>query len=216
MEPRHALLIKIAAFVIGLLTSGSAMASTFTGQLPVGYSDSLFQISAGASSVVINITAPGARDPSFCASCNSSYTDNFTVNLFNETGTLLKSMNAINYSYYSMFSSSHGIGAGPIWVTVPAGAATLEIVSSLSIAGLLGTDGHPLTIGNLNIFTDGSITAATPIPSTLPLLATSLALLGLFGWYRKRKTAALAGPADRRRGFGIPPISGRGRLETPL
>jgi hypothetical protein len=189
MEPRHTLLIKIAVFVIGLLTSGSAMASTFTGELPVGYSDSLFQISAGTSSVVVNITAPGFRDPSFCASCNSSYTDNFTVNLFDQTGGLLKSTNAINYLYSNMFSSSHGIGAGPVWVTVPAGAVTLEIVSRLSIAGLLGTDGHPLTLGNLNIFTDGSITAATPIPSTLPLLATSLALLGLFGWYRKRKNA---------------------------
>ena len=106
------------------------MASTFTGEFTRRILRQPVQISAGTSSVAINITAPGARDPSFCASCNSSYTDNFTVNLFNETGTLLKSMNAINYSYYSMFSSSHGIGAGPNWVTVSADAASLEIVST--------------------------------------------------------------------------------------
>ncbi len=34
--------------------------------------------------------------------------------------------------------------------------------------------------------------AATPIPATLPLFATGLGALGLFGWRRKRKNAATA------------------------
>jgi hypothetical protein len=140
--------------------------------------------------LVINISAIGVRDSTICAPCNSIYTDNFTVNLFDQTGTLLKSANETNFLFFSMFTSSHGIGAGPVGVTVPAGSTTLEIVSQLSIAGLLGQDGHPLSFGQLFISSDGSITAATPIPSTLPLLATGLVALGLLSWQRKWKGAA--------------------------
>jgi len=192
MKPSDTFLTKIAAFAVVLLTSGSAVASTFSGALPIGYSDDQFQISEGTSSVMINISAIGARDPTICATCNSIYTDNFIVNLFDQTGTLLKSVNEINTFSFNMFGSSHGIGAGPVGVAVPAGATKLEIVSQLSISGLLGPDGHPLSFGNLNISTDGSITAATPIPSTLPLLATGLAALGLFSWHRRRKAPGLA------------------------
>jgi hypothetical protein len=181
------LLTKIAAFTVASLAYGSAMASTFLGEIPVGYSDNVFQIGQGTSFVVININAIGTRDTALCAFCNSAYTDNFTVNLFDQTGTLLKSVNAANYLYYSMFSSSHGFGAGPISFAVPTGAATLEIVSQLSIVGLLGSDGHQLGFGNLFISSDGSIAAATPIPSSLPLLATGLTALGLVAWRRKRK-----------------------------
>jgi MYXO-CTERM domain-containing protein len=192
MKQRDTFPIKIAAFMVALLTSGSAMASTFSGVVAVGYVDNQFQISEGTSAIMINISATGARDPALCATCNSSYTDNYIVNLFDQAGTLLKSVNEINTFSFNMFGSSHGIGAGPVGVAVPAGATKLEIVSQLSISGLLGPDGHPLSFGNLNISTDGSITAATPIPSTLPLLATGLAALGLFGWHRRRKAPGLA------------------------
>jgi hypothetical protein len=39
-----------------------------------------------------------------------------------------------------------------------------------------------------------SVTAvtATPLPAALPLFATGVGALGLFGWRRKRKNAALA------------------------
>jgi hypothetical protein len=195
------LLTKIAAFTIASLAYGSAMASTFLGEIPVGHSDNLFQIGQGTSSLVININAIGTRDPAICAFCNSAYTDNFTVNLFDQTGTLLKSMNATNYLYYNIYSNSHGIGAGPVGVMVPAGATTLEIVSQLSVAGLLGSDGHPLSFGNLFISSDGSIAAATPIPSSLPLLATGLTALGLFGWNRKRKALSPSAMRGRASGF---------------
>ena len=181
------LLTGIAALAVASLTYGSAGASSYLGEIPVGYSDSHFQIGQGTSSLVININAIGTRDSSICAFCNSAYTGNFTVNLFDQAGTLLKSVNASNYLYYNMYSSSHGIGAGPVSFLVPPGATTLEIVSQLSVAGLLGSDGSPLGFGKLFISSDGSIAAATPIPSSLPLLATGLAALGLFGCYRKRR-----------------------------
>ncbi len=185
MAWRGKLVMKIAAFAFVWLASGSAMASTFLGELPVGYSDNVFQISS-ASSLAININALGAPAPGTCPSCSTGYTDSFTVNLFSQAGTLLESVNATNSLYSSMYGSSHGIGAGPVWVTVPTGAATLEIVSQLTIAGVLGSDGNPLSFGNLSISSDGSI-STTPIPSSLPLLATGLAALGLLGWWRKLK-----------------------------
>lgn len=184
-------LTMVAALAVASLSYGSAMASSFVGEIPVGYSQNLFDIGPGTSSLVININAIGTRDPGICAFCNSAYTDNFTVNLFNQAGTLLQSVNATNYLYYNMYTSSHGIGAGPVSFSVPAGATTLEIISQLAIAGLLGADGNPLTFGKLFIASDGSIAAATPIPSSLPLLATGLAALGLL-LYRKRKSSSFA------------------------
>lgn len=181
------LLSGIAALAVSSLVHGSAVASSFVGEIPVGYSDSHFQIGQGTSYLVININAIGARDSSICAFCNSAYTSNFTVNLFDRAGALLKSVNASNYLYYNMYSSSHGIGAGPVSFLVPGGATTLEIVNHLSVAGLLGGDGSPLGYGKLFISSDGPIAAATPIPASLPLLATGLAALGLLGWYRTRR-----------------------------
>jgi hypothetical protein len=188
MARRGKLAIMIAALTVGWLVCSSAMASTYLGELSVGYSGNSFQIGAGASSLAINISALGIRDPATCPSCNSGYTDNFTVDLFNQAGALLESVNASNYLFSSMYSSSHGIGAGPGWVTVPTGTTTLEIVSQLSITGLLDSDGIPLSFGDLSISSNGSI-SATPIPSTFPLFATGLAALGLHCWQRKRKVA---------------------------
>jgi len=189
MTRRCKLVTKAAVFTIGWLACGPAMASAFFGELPVGYSDNLFQIGGGTSFLAIDITAYGTRDPSTCAFCNSSYADNYTVNVFNNAGALLESVNETNYLYYNTYSSSHGIGAGPVGISVPVGATTVEIVSRLFIGGLLGSDGRPLSAGDLIISADGPIAAATPLPSTFPLLATGLAALGLLGWHRNRKIA---------------------------
>jgi hypothetical protein len=189
MTRRGKLLTTMAAYTFASLACGSAVASTFFGEVPVGYSDNLFQIGT-TSSLGIDISAFGRRDPTFCPSCYSSYTDNYTVNLFDQSGALLSSVNEINYFYFNMFNNSKGIGAGPVFVAVPTGATMLEIVSQLSIAGILSANGLPLGFGDLNIFADGSITAATPLPSTLPLLATGLVILGLIGWRRKLRALA--------------------------
>lgn len=180
----------IAALVAATLAfNESAFASSYSGEIAIGSSDSFFQIGP-TSSLTIDISATGVRDPTICASCNSIYTDNYTVLLLNRSGTVLESVNETNYFYYNMHSSSHGIGAGPVSVSVPAGATTLEIESQLSIAGLLGTDGLPLNSGVLNISSSGSIAAATPIPTTLPLFLTGLAGLILFAWRARKQNHA--------------------------
>jgi hypothetical protein len=54
---------------------------------------------------------------------------------------------------------------------------------------LTGSDNQTLAFD-----TDGPLNrSATPLPAALPLFATSLGAMGLFGWRRKRKNAALVG-----------------------
>jgi hypothetical protein len=54
----------------------------------------------------------------------------------------------------------------------------------------LDPSGNPFALN----FSNGQITisAATPVPAALPLFATGLAALGLLGWRKKRKAAAVA------------------------
>jgi hypothetical protein len=180
-------IVMIAALAtMAPLIFDPAIAATYSGQIAVGSSDSFFQIGP-TSNLTIDISALGARDPTICPSCNSIYTDNYTVVLFNQSGTPLESVSETNYLYYNMYSSSHGIGAGPVSINVPAGATTLEIQSQLYVAGLLSPSGLPLNFGNLNIGSGGSIAVATPIPATLLLFLTGLIGLILFAWRAGRR-----------------------------
>jgi hypothetical protein len=46
------------------------------------------------------------------------------------------------------------------------------------------------TYGNQSLGSNQSLISATPLPAALPLFATGLGALGLFGWRKKRKAAA--------------------------
>jgi hypothetical protein len=50
-------------------------------------------------------------------------------------------------------------------------------------------DGNPLLETDVRTVTAGELDP-TPLPAALPLFATGLGALGLFGWRRKRKNAA--------------------------
>jgi len=63
----------------------------------------------------------------------------------------------------------------------------LSLIGSGRVAGLTNN------IGGVSIaVTNLVFTAETPLPAALPLFATGLGALGLLGWRRKRKAAALA------------------------
>jgi hypothetical protein len=94
----------------------------------------------------------------------------------------LNSSSAVTYFYQGATLVLASIGySGQI------GNDKLLSISLGGIGGYSFSDGVPgdLTIGSMSI-------SATPIPSTLPLLATGLGALGLFGWWRKRKASATA------------------------
>ncbi len=81
---------------------------------------------------------------------------------------------------------------GDFFCTYSAGTATGG--GSLSLtqdhdAGLCGA-GKTSAVGTFA--GDSGVAAATPLPAALPLFATGLGALGLLGWRRKKKAAALA------------------------
>jgi hypothetical protein len=190
------LLTKIAALTVVWLACDPAMASTFRskskastsfGKLPVEFSDGMFQIGGGGSSS--DAGAFGSRDSSICGPCSNIH----TASLFEQTGKLQKEIN--------------GIGAGSLGLKVPAGITILELLDGLSDAGLRDRDEHRPRFDDLSISSDEPTVAATPIPSTLPLLATGLAGLGLLSWHRRRKAAAAFGLDQGRKLQPQPPMA---------
>lgn len=79
------------------------------------------------------------------------------------------------------------------------------VLAGLGYIGTAGTDGLiSFTLGNNGIyfFTDNAVggsifnstglvsVSQTPLPTSLPLLATGLGIVAMIGWYRRRKTAS--------------------------
>lgn len=94
-----------------------------------------------------------------------------TVNLFSVSGGVLTSVD------FAAF------GGFPPAVT----CCTLDFTTSAGgLAGLSNNPGEALANGTHLTFT---AIAETPLPAALPLFATGLGALGLFGWRRKRKAS---------------------------
>ncbi len=79
----------------------------------------------------------------------------------------------------------------------PVNSWTLETLdftatSASTLISLLGTNSggvqEYIGLDNVNLIDTGA--SATPLPAALPLFATGLGAMGLFGWRRKRKSAA--------------------------
>ena len=72
------------------------------------------------------------------------------------------------------------------------------LATGIQVAFLLNTLKiyYHIDAGNMAAYVDvilrGTGLSPTPLPATLPLFATGLGALGLLGWRRKRKAAALA------------------------
>ena len=109
--------------------------------------------------------------------------------------------------YISAVTICTGCDSGGVWNNL---AATNLLASDFTA---IGGSTHPNFAGDPIIFgveaslasTDSSITAInaffdnidvtvnpTPLPAALPLFATGLGAMGLFGWRRKRKEQAVA------------------------
>jgi hypothetical protein len=119
---------------------------------------------------------------------------------------------------FTVLTSSVSSGAGTDWnitVTTPTSPAeTYSILMVLPVASLASYTGGNISIavlydsatgfeaplascGEPSGGTCGHLTAetappSTPLPAALPLFASGLGALGLLGWRRKRKNAAIA------------------------
>jgi hypothetical protein len=105
---------------------------------------------------------------------------------------------------YTPASSGSGdlVGVDGSYILVPVGyvsfaslsdGATFDNATFLTLGITPGT--YTWTWGSgvdQNFTIDAIETVATPLPAALPLFATGLGALGLLGWRRKRKAAALA------------------------
>jgi len=75
--------------------------------------------------------------------------------------------------------------------TTSAHSITVDPLNGLVFVALAGTDALnpcPASLGCIEVFAPNAV----PLPAALPLFATGLGALGLLGWRRKKKAAALA------------------------
>jgi hypothetical protein len=152
----------------GTLTSVQV---TLTGQLIVGGE---FEGDADDGDALLNVQVDahnglGGAGPSFSAiptpqNLHISDTGNSSLLLATWTGTSIKD----------------------ITLTF---AAPDDTDNDMTFAGVAGTGNNILNGSLIFTFTP---TATTPLPATLPLLATGIGGLGLLGWRRKRKAQAVA------------------------
>jgi hypothetical protein len=102
-----------------------------------------------------------------------------------------------SYNTLSFYGSNDGTGTPLYSVT---GSSLLiqtfghDLVTFLDLDGffnsvLLSSTGFSFEFANLTV---SDPPTATPLPAALPLFATGLGALGLLGWRRKRKNAAIA------------------------
>ena len=81
-----------------------------------------------------------------------------------------------------------GGGLCPTFVTSSLVTSVLSVYGGgFDPPGTLPTNSYP---GDVFDSANIEFTAATPVPAALPLFATGLGAMGLFGWRRKRKSAA--------------------------
>jgi hypothetical protein len=104
---------------------------------------------------------------------------------------------------YNLFFNMDGANVPQVWfesagwlVTLPTGCNPSSTTCTWGIQpGNIGLVDVIIPAGETQIFGDWVTTTestATPLPAALPLFATGLGALGLLGWRRKRKAAAVA------------------------
>jgi len=125
--------------------------------------------------------------------------DGFTIIAVQPVGGYGSNDNVLNSSEPYLDSSGVSFQVSDPALTADGGVFDIAIVSyytdgsmpGCSVADCYGTFNDSYSI--LNSTGDFTISAvsATPLPAALPLFATGLGAMGLLGWRRKRKSAAV-------------------------
>jgi hypothetical protein len=101
---------------------------------------------------------------------------------------LFDNTNGIAFSDWVVISDTLGQpGLG-----IPGRVDVMGITSLLVAPGQIGVNWQGVPLQGEVILGGGTDVVVTPLPATLPLFATGLGALGLLGWRRKRKAAAIA------------------------
>ena len=137
---------------------------------------------AGLETLTITITSFPTTEVSFPVFNGQTFTQGYTVTAFDASNAIIGSQDLANVPSNG---SSNGF-------------AVADLITATDIASITITpDGSP---GSWDFFVDSvalnesvqTAVGATPLPAALPLFASGLGAMGLFGWRRKRKTAAIA------------------------
>jgi hypothetical protein len=114
-----------------------------------------------------------------------------TMNITYNGGTFdLTSLDLVNFVTSGAFTISSNLGGvfnvpsslGTVTSFGPGFTGVSTVTITESLAGFMGFDNFTIT----------PTSAETPLPAALPLFATGLGALGLLGWRRKKRPAALA------------------------
>jgi len=84
---------------------------------------------------------------------------------------------------------SDTLGSPPLGAPDP---SVVGITSLLVVPGEIGVNWQHVVVEGEVTLGGGTNLQATPLPAALPLFASGLGALGLFGWRRKRKASAFA------------------------
>ncbi len=187
----------IFTVIVGVALSSVAGAATITGPT-LSVPDSGYNVSGLGFQALDNSTLTGFTFQ------NQGAAD--TIVLTNSAGTILDSIATPASTPSDVVSVSWSLTTGNTYYLLQTGG----------VNGLYGTFGFTLPsdadIGITTTFNGGLVTiadaiagydvggywgdfnnittSATPLPAALPLFATGLGAMGLFGWRRKRKNAA--------------------------
>jgi hypothetical protein len=118
-----------------------------------------------------------------------SFTNPNPNGVWGNTGNFVGSSTVSFYS--NGFGGFNSPNVGVDWATLLASVNLGTVITAIFLdldAGWAGTDQHLL----VNNFTVNQDVLTTPLPAALPLFATGLGAVGLLGWRRKKKAAALA------------------------
>jgi hypothetical protein len=163
LTPGVANAVPITDFDFSFTNTEGEVAGTVTGVIEVPSSCT----GCAATAVIIN-TIP-AGDPALTLPLDTTTAWTVNVNMFTVSGGVLT---AINYNAF--VDNTYGLSLAPQGVAQTFYGDLIDTSTDLEDEG-------PLVFPS-----------ATPLPTALPLFTTGLGAMGLFGWRRKRKAAAIA------------------------
>ncbi len=161
------------SFYFSFSDFGGNIAGTVTGEIE-GLTDNSFSTPSAVivQSYPLALSTPGGYLPPApfdAVALGSSVTGGFTVTSGQITGGNFYAYNELlsPYAWELGFLGAGGVNPGVTWLSTPNGET-----------------------GTVDAYNPPTFVAATPIPAALPLFASGLGAMGLFGWRKKRKAAA--------------------------
>jgi hypothetical protein len=186
-----------AMLAVGSVLAGTSMANasfvyTYTGNL---FTNSVASLGANAGVFA-------GKDVSGEFTIGSALGANFngfiTPTQFSLTGGpfTINNLDSTNYSFDVQTSSTGAIVGWTILASISSSFFNITVATSNS-GDLTSSLGPTTFMSASNGFSPGTWSvsdppSATPLPAAVPLFAGGLGALGLLGWRRKRKAAALA------------------------